>query len=166
MKSAKKGDQSFFDEAARALEQEGFQTATWRLNAAALGVPQDRVRYFLVAARGVPMPERPPESYQDGLARDFNPHALPAITFDEAVFDLVPREASNGYVVDLWPVRGDPGSARYRRYLTKFGILSTSRLLFNHTVRYHNERDLELYALLRPGEDSVHALPRDTDTLI
>ena len=25
-------------------------------------------------------------------------------------------------------------------------------------MRHHNRRDLELYALLRPGEDSVHAL--------
>ena len=27
-------------------------------------------------------------------------------------------------------------------------------------ARYNNERDLELYALLRPGEDSVHAIER------
>jgi DNA (cytosine-5)-methyltransferase 1 len=27
-------------------------------------------------------------------------------------------------------------------------------------VRYNNARDLELYALLRPGEDSIHALER------
>ncbi len=52
---------------------------------------------------------------------------------------------------------GDP---RFRRYLTKFGILRTSRLLYQHTVRYNNPRDLELYAMLRPGEDSIHALER------
>lgn len=160
MKSARKGDLSFLDEAARALAEEGFTTTTWRLNAAALGVPQDRVRYFLVAAAGVPLPARPPEPYQDSLAREFDPHALPAVNFDEAVFDLPPRQAGEGYVIDLWSSREDPGSARYRRYLSKFDILSTSRLLFNHTVRYHNERDLELYGLLRPGEDSVHALER------
>ena len=33
-------------------------------------------------------------------------------------------------------------------------------MIFNHTVRYHNERDLELYGLLEPGEDSVHAIER------
>jgi DNA (cytosine-5)-methyltransferase 1 len=160
MKSARKGDLSFLDEAAQALEHEGFTTATWRLNAAAHGVPQDRLRYFLVAARGAPLPERPPEQYQDSLGRGFDEDALPPITFDEAVFDLPPRRADDGNVIDLWTSRDDPGSARYRRYLAKFGILSPSRLLFNHTVRYHNERDLELYGLLRPGEDSVHALER------
>lgn len=160
MKSARKGDRSFLDEAARALEEEGFRTATWRLNAAALGVPQDRVRYFLVAAKDGPLPERPPEQYQDTLAREFDPDALPAITLDEAMSGLPPRRAGEGHVVDLWPPREERDSARYRRYLGKFGILSSSRLLLNHTVRYHNERDLELYGLLRPGEDSVHALEK------
>jgi DNA (cytosine-5)-methyltransferase 1 len=159
MKSARKGDLSFLDEAARALEAEGFKTTTWRLNAAALGVPQDRVRYFLVAARGA-LPERPPEHYQDSLGRGFDADALPCVTFDEAVFDLPSRRADDGHVVDAWPGQGDARDPRYRRFLAKFGILSTSRLLLNHTVRYHNERDLELYGLLRPGEDSVHALER------
>ena len=49
---------------------------------------------------------------------------------------------------------------RFRRYLTKFGIFRPSRVLYQHTVRYHNPRDLELYAMLRPGEDSIHALER------
>jgi hypothetical protein len=47
-----------------------------------------------------------------------------------------------------------------RRYLRRFDLARSSPLLFNHTVRYNNERDLELYALLQPGEDSVHALER------
>lgn len=160
MKSARKGELSFLDEAAAALEKEGFVTATWKLNAAAHGVPQDRLRYFLVAARGAPLPERPPEHYQSSTSREFDPEALPPVTLEDAIFDLPPRQADDGQVVDLWPARDDTRSARYRRYLAKFGLLSTSRLLFNHTVRYHNERDLELYALLQPGEDSVHALER------
>src|SRR5205807_10516339 len=49
---------------------------------------------------------------------------------------------------------------RFRRYLTKFGILRVSRVIFNHTVRYHNARDLELYALLQSGEDSIHFLEK------
>ena len=160
MKSAKKGDLSFLDAAAQALEKAGYRTTTWRLNAAAFGVPQDRIRYFLVAARSGPLPESPREPYQNSHGREFDTDALPPVTFDEAVFDLPPRGAGEGSVIDLAPSRGDTTGGRYRRYLAKFGLLSSSRLLFNHTVRYHNERDLELYSLLRPGEDSVHALER------
>jgi len=47
---------------------------------------------------------------------------------------------------------------RFRRYLSKFGIVNDSRVIFNHTVRYHNPRDLELYSLLKPGEDSIQIL--------
>lgn len=65
------------------------------------------------------------------------------MTLDEAIFDLLLRQADYGQVVGLWPARDDTGSARYRCYLAKFGLLSTSRLLFNDTVRYPNERDLE-----------------------
>lgn len=160
MKSAKKGDLSFLDAAAEPLRAAGYETAIWKLNAAAYGVPQDRIRCFLVGARGAPVPKKPPEQYQDTTARQFDPDALPAISFDEAVFDLPARAADDGAVVELWSDRQGPTDPRYRRYLTKFGLLTRSRFVFNHTVRYHNERDLELYALLRPGEDSVHALER------
>jgi DNA (cytosine-5)-methyltransferase 1 len=59
-----------------------------------------------------------------------------------------------------WTPRGSPDDPRSRRYLRKFQLLRASPVLYNHAVRYHNERDLELYSLLRPGEDSVHALER------
>jgi|GEM_PF-43802 len=159
MKSARKGDSSFVDAAAAALEKEGYRTAVWRLNAAAFGVPQDRLRMFLVAARNAPLPRRPPEPYQDSFARDAGPGALPPVTLEDSIFDLPAVAANELTVISLWP-RRLPQGPRHRRYLSKFGLLSPSRLLFNHTVRYHNDRDLELYALLKPGEDSIHALER------
>ena len=160
MSSAKKGDLSFLDACARALGSQGYRTGVWRLNALAFGVPQDRVRHFLVAAKDGPLPRQPAESYQDPRAKEFDENGLPPVTFDEATFDLPPRVAGDGQGVATWPARGDVAGGMYRRYLSKFGLLSRSRLIFNHTVRYHNERDLELYALLRPGEDSIHALER------
>jgi DNA (cytosine-5)-methyltransferase 1 len=160
MKSARKDTTSFLDSAAADLRAAGYTTATWRLNSAAFGVPQDRVRYFLAAARGMALPPPPAEAYQDGMARTLDVDALPPITLDEAIFDLPARNADEGSVVDLVPARPGAPDPRHRRYLSKFNLSPRDRLLFNHTVRYHNERDLELYALLQPGEDSVHALER------
>jgi len=77
---------------------------------------------------------------------------------DEATFDLPVIQPGTGQAVATRPT--NPPDSRVRRYLSKFGLTSSSRVLFNHFVRYHNQRDLELYALLRPGEDSVHALER------
>jgi DNA (cytosine-5)-methyltransferase 1 len=161
MKSARKGALSFLDSAARDLQGLGYVTETWRLNAASHGVPQDRMRFFLVAAHPpCPVPVRPVGAYQDSTARAPDTDALPPVTLDDAIFDLPAREPDEGEAVERWQARPPRTDPRYRRYLAKFGLLDPSPLLFNHTVRYHNERDLELYGLLRPGEDSVHALER------
>lgn len=160
MQSAKRENASFLEIAARLLEKKGrYRTAIWRLTASAYGVPQDRVRYFLIASRTGSIPQMPPQEYQD-LQGDFDHDALPPVTLEEAIFDLPARDAGSGTAVERW-VPGEPSQdSRYRRYLIKFGLLRPSCVLYNHHVRYHNERDLKLYALLRPGEDSVHAIER------
>lgn len=160
MRSARDGAASFFDAAARRLESAGFRTTTWKLNAAAYGVPQDRNRVFLVASRDKLLPSPPRAEYQDFTARTHDRDALPAVTFEEATFDLPPRSADDGATVARWPARDIAGDPRSRRFLQRFDLVRSNPLLFNHTVRYHNERDLELYALLQPGEDSVHAIER------
>ncbi len=159
MQSVKREDLSFLETAAKLLEQRGgYRTEIWRLNAAAFGVPQTRIRYFLVASRLPVMPARPPEEYQDLQRRDLDLEALPPVTLTEAIFDLPERAAGTGVSVERREPPDPDRDPRFRRYLTKFGIARPSPLLFQHTVRYHNPRDLELYALLRPGEDSIHLL--------
>jgi DNA (cytosine-5)-methyltransferase 1 len=161
MHSARRENLSFLERAARLLESKGgYTTAIWRLNASAYGVPQDRVRYFLVASRTGTLPSVPAEEYQDKQRPDFDVDALPPVGLEEAIFDLPQRAAGSAAAVDRW----NPGKAavdpRGRRYLAKYGLLRESVILYNHAARYHNTRDLELYALLRPGEDSIHALDR------
>jgi DNA (cytosine-5)-methyltransferase 1 len=159
MQSARREDMSFLEAAARKLEREGgYRTEVWRLNAAAFGIPQDRIRCFLVASRLSLMPARPTQEYQDVRRPDLDVDALPSVTLSEAIFDLPPREAGSGVSIESWVPAASPDDQRFRRYLTKFDILRSSCILFQHTVRYHNLQDLELYGLLRPGEDSIHLL--------
>jgi DNA (cytosine-5)-methyltransferase 1 len=161
MQSARQENLSFLEIAARTLQQKGkYRTAIWKLNASAFGVPQDRIRYFLVASRLRSLPASPHDDYQDIHRLGFDVDALPPITLDEAIFDLPSREAGTGSGIERWDHPDDSANLRRRRYLTKFGLSRRSPLLFNHSVRYNNARDLELYALLRPGEDSIHALER------
>ena len=160
MQSARREKLSFLEAAAHMLEERcGFRTAIWRLNASGQGVPQDRLRYFLVGSATGELPILPLEEYQDHR-QDFDVDALPPVTLQEAIFDLPPRAAGEGLAVEPCGQTAATNDPRARRYLSKFRLLSTSRLLFNHTVRYHNPRDLELYSLLRPGEDSIHILER------
>jgi site-specific DNA-cytosine methylase len=161
MQSARKENLSFLEAAARMLEQRaGFTTTVWRLNASAFGVPQDRIRYFLVASSTRILPARPAEEYQDIHRSDLDQDALPPVTLGEAIFDLPPLEAGAGVAVQRREVPDTTADRRFRRFLGKFGVFRPSPLLYNHTVRYHNPRDLELYRLLKPGEDSVHLLER------
>ena len=159
IQSVRREDLTFLETAARALEENGgYRTEVWRLNAAAFGIPQERIRCFLVASRLDLLPARPPQEYQDVRKHDLDLDALPPVGLMEAIFDLPERKAGTGVAVDGWPAPDPTGDPRGRRYLAKFSIVRPSRLLFQHTVRYHNPRDLELYGLLRPGEDSVHAI--------
>jgi DNA (cytosine-5)-methyltransferase 1 len=161
MQSARSENVSFLEAGARMLQARGgFHTAIWRFNASAFGVPQDRIRYFLVASRSGILPAPPPEEYKDLRRTDFDIDALPPVTIDEAIFDLPARLAGSGTAVERWQSAHSGSDPRARRYLLKFDLGRASPVLYNHTVRYHNDKDLELYALLQPGEDSIHALER------
>lgn len=161
MKSAKQLKRSFIEHAAKRIEEETghqYETTIWRLNATEFGVPQDRTRYFIVGWRhGHVAPALPPADYQDRNSREYDLDALPPMTLAEAIYDLPPVAPGEGTAVNL----RHPGEKdrRSKRYLDKFGI-RRGELLLNHSVRYHNERDIELYGLLQPGEDSVHAIER------
>jgi DNA (cytosine-5)-methyltransferase 1 len=158
MQTVRRDDRSFLEAAAGMLQRGGYRTEVWRLNAAAFGVPQERVRCFLVASRLSLLPARPAEEYQDARRPDSDVDALPPVTLAEVIFDLPPRGAGEGISVDGREVPDVAADPRFRRYLSKFRVFRPSRLLYQHTVRYHNPSDLELYALLRPGEDSIHVL--------
>jgi DNA (cytosine-5)-methyltransferase 1 len=160
MQSARAENLSFLDQAASLLrEGGGYRTAIWKLNASAYGVPQDRMRCFLVASRDY-LPTEPGREYRDLHRQDLDVDALPPISLREAIFDLPPRDAGSGTAVARWDRPSGTPPPSHRRYLSKFKLLTDSRLVYNHAVRYHNPRDLELYSLLRPGEDSVHAVER------
>jgi DNA (cytosine-5)-methyltransferase 1 len=105
------------------------------------------------------MPAQPAGEYRDESARQHDDYALPPITLEEAIFDLPPLAVNSGEMVQLWPVP-DGEDRRRRRYLAKFSLLTSPVLIYNHRSRYNNKSDLELFAALRPGEDSVHAIER------
>lgn len=162
MDSPRGTEPSFMRAAEQMLRDAGFLTAIWKLDAAAYGVPQRRVRSLLVASSVGRLPAVPEAEFQHGASRSFDPDALPPVTVEAAIFDLPPVEADSGAAVMLAPVMAADSDPRHRYYLRnrRFPIKGASSLVFNHRCRYHNPQDLELYGLLRPGEDSVHVIER------
>src|SRR5262249_34621443 len=96
-----RGNLSYLQAAERALQRLGFHTRTWRLNAAAFGVPQIRQRHFLVGCRDAEVPQAPRGEHRDILGRDADVDALPAVRLEHAIFDLPPRAAGSGTAVDV-----------------------------------------------------------------
>lgn len=70
-----------WDLAVDRLRQLGYKVTAWNLNAMRFGVPQDRLRTFLVAVRDeFPLPIRPAETHGPGL--------LPYVTWEAAMQGL------------------------------------------------------------------------------
>jgi endonuclease III len=81
IQSVKRENFSFLEAAARILQKRGgYRTEVWRLNSASFGVPQDRVRCFLVASRLAVMPARPEAEYQDPRKPGMDIDSLPPVT--------------------------------------------------------------------------------------
>lgn len=156
------GAPSFMRMAEEMLREAGFLTAVWKLDAAGYGVPQRRVRTFLVGSSIGRLPAVPEAEFQHSAARSVDPDALPPITVGAALFDLPPVEADGGAIVMRTSKSVADDDRRYRYYLRnrRFPVIRSSALIFNHKCRYHNPQDLELYSLLRPGEDSIHIIER------
>jgi hypothetical protein len=124
----KRENLSFLETAAEMLrERGGYRTEIWRLNASAFGVPQDRMRCFLVASRTKMMPARPPEEYQDLRKPNLDLDALPPVRLQEAIFDLPEQAAGDGLAVEgeRPPIRRmTPGSGVACRNFTSCGTRS------------------------------------------
>ena len=75
------------------LEQLGYKCATWTLDAADYGVPQHRVRTFLVAVRkDLTLPTRPKPTHGDVDQRRKNKRLKPYLTLDDQKHALMSFE--------------------------------------------------------------------------
>ena len=170
---------NFLEVMQNAMHEVGYTTEVWILNAAAYGVPQNRVRKIVVGVLGISglpasfqerigllMRDVPPVQYR-AASNQYREHSRssdttlpPAVTLAEAIGDLPPVRAGEG----LWVQRSGAAAEGPSRFdLPDSPIRHPQGLLTSHVSRFQNETDLERYAELQPGENYLDLLERRSD---
>lgn len=151
-----------------AMEEQGYHTEVWMLNAAAYGVPQHRVRKIIVGTRDGEPPVMPEVRYR-AAAVQYREHSRSedmgledAVTLWEGIADLPPVDVDDGD----WISYQDPNKPReFSRLLDnpRNEMLHPQGLIFSHVSRFQNETDLERFGELEPGENYLKLLERRPD---
>jgi DNA (cytosine-5)-methyltransferase 1 len=137
-----------------------YATAHTQVDAYEHGVPQRRKRILIVGV----LKGRNPRLAGDALAFLLEKlgtplgHAGWIPTFGEAVSDLPPLEPSGGAEFGRHPLAADAaGASGSSRTAYQLAMQNGSNMIINHIARPNNERDIKLYALLKPGEVGADA---------
>ncbi len=127
----------------------GYNTTIWKLNAANFGVPQRRIRIFIVGYKGDIAPERPSIKYFDNTTDELNPLSLsPSITVGEAILDLPVIYATEGEEVMEYTIKN--GLNKYQKWARKKSVL-----VYNHVAMKHTPRMVQRYQALLDGTDEL-----------
>lgn len=138
----RKADTTTTDILQRRLRRLGYQSEVILLNARDYGVPQSRLRSFLVAARDVADRSRwerlvPPASHGPGHTKDY-------VTVSDALGDLPP--IPNG-CCELTTRYGSPARTQFQRTMRRH----TNGVVSDHLTSRHSEYVLKRYARIPQG---------------
>ena len=161
---------SFQEVTEQAMRELGYTPTTWMLNAAHHGVPQMRFRRVIIGTRldtkpvNEPVPKYWSPSNQFRLAMLSQTSLLeklePPITLMEAIGDLPVLDVDDGQ----WTRQHSTQTKTSRsRYLEHFNPRHPQGLLFSHVSRFQNEKDLERFTNLEPGETYMDLIRKRPD---
>jgi DNA (cytosine-5)-methyltransferase 1 len=151
----------------QAMRELGYLPTTWTLNAAHHGVPQTRIRRVIVGILSSEQPLREPKPKYRATTTQFRvggqqesliANLEPAMTLMEAIGDLQPLDPDSG----SWVSRPSPHKKR-SRYLRRNAITHPQGLVFSHVTRFQNEKDLERFGNLDPGETYMDLILKRPD---
>jgi DNA (cytosine-5)-methyltransferase 1 len=142
------------------LDELGYTHSSFVLLAQDFGVPQNRKRMFILGIKKdmFKSPESTTKLFKEVL---FSHRTSEQTTLRDAISDLPLLEASrirnktdhenksSGFAIA--PQRAVNSS----QYVKKINQNEKSILTFNHKSRYNNDRDIEIFGLLKEGENSL-----------
>ncbi len=140
----------------------GFEVSVLKLNAADFGIPQTRRRLFIVGTRNPGCFELPEKSHfpdRDDQSR--------YRSVGDAIMDLPVLKAGSGSHTMEYDEKVIRKFERDKRFLHKYARWARDGedTLRHHISRYHSERDLGIFKMLKPGVSSAQ-LPAEQQELI
>ena len=148
------------EEVTKELKSRGFTAKPYLLEASKFGAPQKRKRVFWIGIRNYPQPAR--DNFFRILEATLLSHEASTPTLlKHAISDLPQLKAKTvrnatpleneqfGYTVDT------NRNKRLTVYSSNVSLGFNNPFVYNHRTKYNNERDIEIYATLQPGEDSL-----------
>ena len=154
---------SFMHMAELMLNSMKYTTDIWNIDAASFGVPQHRLRKFLVASLAPVTPALPEPDYRGKLqSMNHQDDLLQPISLNQAIQDLPEISIDDGDEVQLADYTIESNDRFLRHFISRkyFPIRGNEKLIYNHRSRYNNDRDAELFAILREGEDSFDVVKK------
>lgn len=157
-----KGMLSHADEVVDDFEKKGYFTKYTVLNAKDFGIPQNRERLVYIGVRIDKFKDA--ESTVKDIFKSIEKQKTSEVAPLKSVFwglrklsartqkgnaNLESKES--GFTEDV-PV----GKNKPNKYILRINHGKTPKKIWNHKARYNNERDLEIFRLLPPGEKSDH----------
>lgn len=128
-----------------------YNVTFYREDVVNFGVPQYRTRVLAIGNRlGIPNPALN-HTHHDPLKR-WTKGRKPYVTVRDAISDLPKIHDGEGEVVMQYPRNKNLTLYQMERRRGSSGV-------FDHVARKHNERDLEIFSLLKPGQ-MIKDLPK------
>lgn len=127
------------------------------LNAKDLGIPQNRERLIFIGIRDDVSKEE--SLYVKEVFEKLNKKRYNTVTLIEAISDLKTVDASkiknstkgdevSGYIIDR------DYSTSKSNYVNDINFNNENKFIYNHKARYNNDRDIEIFSKMLPGDKS------------
>lgn len=155
-----RGFERVIPELRKLVEAKGFQTSVLKLNARDYGVPQNRVRIFTLGVKSSYFGKVESEMVMTRIIERIEAAKQNEKSLVVAIGDLNKIAASRvknntayessetGYAIQS-------GLGSESDYVKEINSNETSLIIFNHKARFNNDRDIEIFSRLQPGEDST-----------
>ena len=148
-----KGMLSAAPQAIEDFKQAGYAVSAKVLNAKDYGIPQNRARLIFIGNRIGRDNDNVFERIEQ-IGRELQPRVLA-----DALYGLKPLKASRiktatGAESDETGRTIDRGTGLTNSYIQTINQERSMRIVLNHKARYNNDRDIEIFSRLNPGDRS------------